>query len=157
MGSSKQTRVFQSNNKVFKSVFKTEIKFSNQKSSAKSICFQITYASTPCDGPLGSEHTVRPITNSLASPEHVSDVNTESRSGIKPKLPKLQLPKFAGDITKFRTFWDSFNSAIHCNNELSAIDKFNYLKALLEGPAAQAIQGLTLSKANYTAAIELIK
>ena len=112
---------------------------------------------SPPSSPLLSEHTVRNIASLLASPEHVSDVNTESRSGIKPKLPKLQLPKFAGDITKFRTFWDSFNSAIHCNDELSAIDKFNYLKALLEGPAAQAIQGLTLSEANYTAAIELIK
>ena len=112
---------------------------------------------SPPSSPVLSEHTVRTIASSLASPEHVSDVNTESRSGIKPKLPKLQLPKFAGDITKFRTFWDSFNSAIHCNDELSAIDKFDYLKALLEGPAAQAIQGLTLSEANYTAAIELIK
>ena len=36
-----------------KSSFKTEIKFSNHKSSAKSICFQITYAEIPCDGPLG--------------------------------------------------------------------------------------------------------
>ena len=112
---------------------------------------------SPPSSPVLLEHTVRTITSSLASPEHASDVNTESRSGIKPKLPKLQLPKFAGDITKFRTFWDSFNSAIHCNDELSAIDKFNNLKALLEGPAAQAIQGLTLSEANYMAAIELIK
>ena len=59
---------------------------------------------SPPSSPLLSEHTVRNIASSLASPEHVSDVNTESRSGIKPKLPKLQLPKFAGDITKFRTF-----------------------------------------------------
>ena len=35
-----------------KSSFKTEIKFSNHKSIAKSICFQITYAEIPCDGPL---------------------------------------------------------------------------------------------------------
>jgi len=69
----------------------------------------------------------------------------------------LQLPKFSCDIIKFRTFWDSFNSPIHCNAKLSAIDKFNYLKALLKGPVAQAIQGLTLFEANYTAAIELIK
>jgi len=25
----------------------------------------------------------------------------------KPKLPKLYLPKFSGDITQFQTFWDS--------------------------------------------------
>ena len=34
-------------------VFKSQIKFSNHKSSAKSVCFQITYAKFTCDGPLG--------------------------------------------------------------------------------------------------------
>jgi len=37
------------------------------------------------------------------------------------------------------------------------IDKFNYLKGLVEGPAGSTIQGLTLSEANYTAALELLK
>ena len=37
------------------------------------------------------------------------------------------------------------------------IDKFNYLKGLVEGPAASAIQELTLSEGNYTAALELPK
>ena len=31
------------------------------------------------------------------------------------KLPKLVLPKFKGDITQFRSFWDSFESAVHKN------------------------------------------
>ena len=84
--------------------------------------------------------------------------NLESRSaGKKPKLLKLQLPKFAGDITKFRTFCDSFDSAINQNAELSSIDKFSYLRALVEGSTAYAIQGLTLSEANYAAVIELIR
>ena len=73
------------------------------------------------------------------------------------KLPKLYLPKFAGDVTKFRTFWDSFDSAINQNPDLSAINKFNYLKMLLDGPTASTIQGLTLSKENYEAALELIQ
>ena len=30
----------------------------------------------------------------------------------RSKLPKLVLPKFRGDATKFRTFWDSFESAV---------------------------------------------
>lgn len=37
---------------------------------------------------------------------------------------------------------------------MSPIDKFNYFKALLDRPIANTIQGL---KANYTAAVELIK
>ncbi|XP_078368716.1 uncharacterized protein LOC144652543 [Oculina patagonica] len=74
----------------------------------------------------------------------------------KAKLPKLVLPKFRGDITQWQSFWDSFNSAIHTNPQLSQIDKFNHLHSLLEGQAARAIQGLTRTDANYNSAIELL-
>ena len=80
-----------------------------------------------------------------------------ARTIVKPKLPKLVIHKFNGEITKFRTFWDSFSSAIHTNTELSPIDKFNYLKSLLEGPASQAIQGLSLSATNYQAAVKILQ
>ena len=104
------------------------------------------------------DHSTDPLAPVDRHSETRSPTTPESRSaGIKPKLPKLQLPKFAGDVTKFRTFWDSFDSAINQNADLSPIDKFSYLKTLVEGPAAHAIQGLTLSEANYAAAIELIK
>jgi len=56
----------------------------------------------------------------------------------KVKLPRLSLKKFNGDVTKWSTFWNSFESSIHFNPELAAIDKFNYLNYLLEGAAAEA-------------------
>ncbi len=76
---------------------------------------------------------------------------------VKPRLPKLTLPRFKGDITQWNTFWDSFNSAIHSNTEISDVDKFSYLKSLLDGPASRAIQGLNLTNDNYTSAVELLK
>ena len=75
-------------------------------------------------------------------------------------MPKLTLPKFKGQVTKWGPFWDSYNSAIHNNSVISKIDKFNYLNSLLEGVCVQsmrAIQGLTLTTANYDAAIEILK
>ena len=81
----------------------------------------------------------------------------ETRIREKVELPKLHLPKFLGDITKFQMFWDSFESAVHVNPDLSSIDKFNYLKALVEGPAASNILGLTLTEANYSAAVALLR
>ena len=75
----------------------------------------------------------------------------------KPKLPKIELPKFSGEVTKFRSFWESFESSVHQNTGLSAIDKFNYLRALLEGTAARSIQGLALTEGNYSAAIDILK
>ena len=66
------------------------------------------------------------------------------------------LPKFNGELTKFKSFWDSFDSAVNKNADLSSVDKFNYLHGLLEGQAVRAIQGITLSESNYQAAVEIL-
>ena len=55
------------------------------------------------------------------------------------------------------TFWDSYESAVHLNSALSDVDKFNYLRSLLERSAYDAIAGLTLSSASYGEAIEILK
>ena len=73
------------------------------------------------------------------------------------KLPKISLPHFRGNLMKWTAFWDSFNSAVHLNDRLSDIDKFNYLRSLLEGTAFDAIAGLALSAANYREAIDILK
>ena len=86
-----------------------------------------------------------------------TSTTTASATSPKTKLPKLSLTKFKGQITKWSSFWDSFESAIHKNHEISQIDKFNYLNSLLEGTALRAIQGLSLTGANYNAAIEILQ
>ena len=73
------------------------------------------------------------------------------------KLPKLTLHSFSGDVTQWRTFWDSFKSAIDDNDQLVAVDKFNYLKSLLACSALEAIAGLTLSASNYGEAIAILE
>ena len=73
------------------------------------------------------------------------------------KLPKLVLKKFDGGITNWSSFWDSFESSIHQNPDLTEIDKFIYLKSLLESTAEEVISGLTLSSSNYTEAVSLLK
>ncbi len=76
---------------------------------------------------------------------------------LNARLPKLILPKYKGEVTKWHSFWDSFKAAVHENATLSAIEKFNYLISLLEGTASRAIQGLTLTEANYQSAIEILQ
>ena len=73
------------------------------------------------------------------------------------KLPKLSIKKFNGDLTKWVTFWDSFDSSIHKNPSLSNVDKFNYLNSFLESAAAESIAGLTLTSANYEEAVATLK
>ena len=72
------------------------------------------------------------------------------------RLPKLSVKPFNGDITQWTTFWDS-KSAIHENPTLSDIDKFNYLRSLLERSARESIAGLTLTAPNYKEAVSILE
>ena len=74
---------------------------------------------------------------------------TSTTRGARVKLPKISLPHFSGDPVKWTSFWESYQSAIHGNDGLSDIDKFNYLRSLLDHTALDAIAGLTLSTTNY--------
>ena len=89
-------------------------------------------------------------------PINVSDGSVEGLL-VKPKLPKMILLRFTGEITEFRGFWDRFKTTIHNNPSLLVVDKFTYLHALLEGTAVQSIQGLALTEANYKAATQILK
>ncbi|XP_068227700.1 uncharacterized protein [Palaemon carinicauda] len=50
------------------------------------------------------------------------------------KLPKLELPKFSGEVTQWQSFWDQYNSHIDAT-DIPVISKFTYLLSLLEGYA----------------------
>ena len=108
--------------------------------------------------------TVPPTSGDRVTPPRPSPLDTsspqptgESAGTCKVKLPKLTPRKFNGELTKLLMFWDSFESSIHNNQELSGIDRFNYLCILLEGPALEAISGLKLIGANYSEAVAILK
>ena len=72
-------------------------------------------------------------------------------------LPKIALPEFTGKITEWPTFWDSFNSTINTNNDLSRIDKFKYLISCLHGEAKDTLTGFNISNSQYEVAVNLLK
>ena len=79
------------------------------------------------------------------------------RSSIeKVKLPKIELKKFDGDILKWQTFWDQYESAVHKQPNLSDVDKFSYLRTLLSATASESISGLALTNENYNEAVNLL-
>ena len=51
---------------------------------------------------------------------------------------------------------DSFNAAVHQNPRLSEVEKFNYLKSLLQSQAANSMSGFSLTGENYKEAIRLL-
>ncbi|XP_052242090.1 uncharacterized protein LOC127852239 [Dreissena polymorpha] len=110
--------------------------------------------SQQASGPLPPNNQRRVNTNSSNnSGQSAPEISTSSTH----KLPKLTLPRFDGDILQWQSFWDSFESSIHCNVNLTDVQKFNYLKAQLEGTAAMTVEGFALTNANYTRAVELLR
>ena len=85
-----------------------------------------------------------------------SSVNS-SQSSQFHKLQKLSLPFFTGNILEWQTLWDSFESSVHRNGSLSDIQRFSYLRSLLQGDAARVIEGFPLTHTNYIQAVELLK
>ena len=73
------------------------------------------------------------------------------------KLPKLELKSFSGNYEEWRSFWDTFESAVNRNTDISRIQKFTYLKSCVTGAAESAITGLPLTEDNYETAIDILR
>ena len=101
-----------------------------------------------------SDASATTVVTSTVTPVPHHEVTGTGSSRVK--LPKLEPKKFNGDLTKWETFWSSFESSIHLNPDLTAVDKFHYLSSLLEGPAFAAVAGLKLTAPNYTEAIDIL-
>ncbi|KRY10871.1 hypothetical protein T12_9516 [Trichinella patagoniensis] len=102
---------------------------------------------------------------SIAEEYLEKDSVTDNRRGTTPNrgafyhvnLPKWELPKFDGDVLQFDTFWEQFEDQIHRQSELRDTTKFTYLRSCLTGNALNAIDGLAVTAANYSAAVDILK
>ena len=71
-----------------------------------------------------------PTSRELSHSETVTSVTEEPvprREQPISRLPKLNLPNFAGDPLTWQSFWDSYNAAVNSNPALDGVQKFNYL------------------------------
>ena len=82
---------------------------------------------------------------------------TSSRVFSGVRLPKINLPKFNGDVTKYQHFIQSFKCSIEANESLSDVHKLNYLINSLEGPAYKALEGFQIVEENYEKALDILK
>ncbi|KAH7709905.1 gag protein [Aphelenchoides avenae] len=71
------------------------------------------------------------------------------------KLPKIRLPEFSGDITEFKSFWDTFAATID-SQPFSKVEKLAYLKGLLKGGAEQAVSGYPVTEESYDVIVEVL-
>ena len=88
--------------------------------------------------------------------EYVSPLNSLHKSNIENlnlrqqvRLPKINLPSFNGDITRFQSFRQSFKFPIDEHETISNIHKMKYLMSLVEGPVCKALQGFDVTDESY--------
>ncbi|XP_046461426.1 uncharacterized protein LOC124207838 [Daphnia pulex] len=87
--------------------------------------------------------------SSTATPHHVL-------ATAMAKLTATKVPTFSGETVKWPEFWGVYELTVHQQRSLPVLEKFIKLKESLKGEAASVIEGLPLTTANYTAAIDLL-
>ena len=73
------------------------------------------------------------------------------------KLPKLELPKFDRDVLKFQNLRNQIEATVHNNDNVPTVQKFTYLRSVLEGIAYQTIEGFEVTSAKYHHAVDALK
>ncbi len=110
------------------------------------------------------------ITSHVSLEEAVFDTSIKIRRLLQPekeppspdgsgvKLPRLDVPKFDGNILGWKTFWEQFNVSVHVRRTLSDAEKLVYLRnSVSEGSAKFVIEGLARTGECYVEAIECLQ
>ncbi|KAI5717607.1 hypothetical protein M8J77_008525 [Diaphorina citri] len=75
---------------------------------------------------------------------------------IQPRLPKLEIPPFSGDLKDWSNFHSLFKSTIHRRTDISDVEKLQYLRSFLKGPALTLIENLQIVNGSYDIAYRLL-
>ncbi|XP_062714251.1 uncharacterized protein LOC134291016 [Aedes albopictus] len=82
------------------------------------------------------------MASSTFGPQH-------NASSFQHRLPKIDLPKFSGDESRWISFRDSFLSMIHGNVDIPTVNKLQYLLQSLEGEARKPFESVDIQADNY--------
>jgi hypothetical protein len=92
---------------------------------------------------------------SLSKPASGGSVSVSEPTPIR--LLEIRLPQFDGTTENWESFYDTFSSTIDRNERLTSVQKLHYLRSSLTGIAAQSIQSLDTTEANYAIALTTLK
>ena len=71
-------------------------------------------------------------------------------------MPTIEIPRFGGQITEFKHFYDTFNSLIINNQVLDDVKKIHYVLSSATNEAHQLIQNLLVTQQNFHIAWNLL-
>lgn len=91
--------------------------------------------------------------------DNLSNIGSNLSAHNEPlmfKLPDIRLPIFRGSFEHWLEFRDTFKVMVHENHKLSAIQKFYYLKSILENEPFELIASIEVSSDNYAIAWSIL-
>lgn len=92
-------------------------------------------------------YQIKAAFDSLSTNKNLVPSNIET-SSVQPKLPQIDIPKFGGQLEQFSSFKSLFDNLIN-SSTIAPIEKFSYLKSLLEGPALSVIEAIPFDPEHY--------
>ncbi|XP_043259316.1 uncharacterized protein LOC122401314 [Colletes gigas] len=104
---------------------------------------------------LEPSHVIAEPGSLTSQPSAISGSNiTISNNSL---LPKIEIRPFDGNPIQWYSFHDTFQSLVHNDTNIPAVQKFYLLKNSLVGSVATIIDQLTASEENYHVAWDLLK
>jgi len=98
---------------------------------------------------LDQYYQIMAIAEEFCNNTTLTTTKTSDHDCLHIQLPKIQLPKFDGDILRWITFRDTYISLVHDNVTLTNIEKFHYLVSSVRGSASAVVRSIALSDSNY--------
>ena len=100
----------------------------------------------------GEDLKRRRATPAVAAPR----VDPEPHGTPETRLPTIKLKPFTGKREEWFEFIELFSAAVDTASSATNVQKFSYLKSLLEGEPSKIIKGLPLTEDNYDVALALL-
>ncbi|KMQ85623.1 hypothetical protein RF55_15705 [Lasius niger] len=135
---------------VYEAVIKTEYVTKDVFSATEEMYFQMRSKLTDALSKL--ERRVGAAESERQKPIQVGGATSVSPVVRQLQLPKINLPKFAGDQLAWEGFRDLFLSLVHDVPNIPGVQKLQYLKSCLSGETADLVANVTLSDAAYQGA-----
>ncbi|CAI6343374.1 unnamed protein product [Macrosiphum euphorbiae] len=90
------------------------------------------------------------------APSNSSSATSQPIIRDSMKLPSIPPPRFDGDLQNWTSFLDDFNARFHLNQGLSDVQRLQFLKSCLSGPAAEVVRTIPTTDANYRIAYNVL-
>lgn len=89
--------------------------------------------------------------------QNTSMLSQHNSTTFHLRLPKIDLPKFNGDFSRWLSFRDTFMSMVHSNGGIPTVAKLQYLLQSLEGEAKKPFESVDVEADNYATTWEALQ